>query len=322
MNHNPPLKTKQRTVSGEDSMIQKLIKLLLKNDFLRNKVKQNKFLERTAKNILIQLIKHFSRNLKGPVVKTISLENCEFKILVDPGNGTLEGVIYSFNIWEPEISKLIKKNANKNQSFVDVGANIGYHSLYASFFFKEVIAFEPLPSVFNQFKQSIKLNNFTNIVAHNLACSNKEGKSHIHYYRDDVANSSLNKSPTKKKSDQEPESLEIETVTLDRFLKKTRDRIGLVKIDVEGHEPLVIEGMKEIIKKHKPLIITEFLPTGLNKIKQGQDLEFLETLNKDYELIDIERNKKILSLKKYVKEFKQTPNEVPYSNLLLIPKKE
>ena len=306
----------------EDSIIQKLIKILLKNKFLVNSVEKNEFLRKKALDSFMPLRKDSIRKLNGPVIKTISLGAHKFKILIDPRrNGSLEEVIYFVSHWELEISELIMKHSNKNEIFVDVGANNGYHSLYASFFFKEVVAFEPLPSVFNQFKQSIKLNNFSNIKVHNLACSNKQGKNRIYYYRDDPAISSLNGSPTIKRSNQEPESLEIKTVSLDRFLKKTKNRIGLVKMDVEGHEHLVIEGMKEIIKKHKPLIITEFLPVGLNKIKQGHDLEFLETLSEYYEFIDIERNKKVRDLKKYVKEIKRMKKEIPCSNLFLVPKK-
>ena len=103
-------------------------------------------------------------------------------------------------------------------------------------------------------------------------------------------------------------------------MKKNRNKIGLIKIDVEGHEPLVFEGMKRIIKKHKPLIITEFLPVGLNKIKRGQDIEFLEMLSKDYELIDIEENKRVRDLKEYVKEIKRMKKEAPSSDLFLVPK--
>ena len=88
-----------------------------------------------------------------------------------------------------------------------------------------------------------------------------------------------------------PASLESKTVALDRFLKKTKNRIALIKIDVEGYEPLVIEGMKEILKKHKPVIITEYHPTQLDAIKKGQALGYLETLDKNYRIIDLESRK-------------------------------
>ena len=312
--------TKTKFGSAESSIIQKIVSSLLKNTVLKGKLKHNKFLRKTSEYIFILLRRYYSRNLKIPVIKTVSLGRREFKILLMPSGGLVEQTIYSFDHWEPEISKLIQKNSDKEGIFVDVGANIGYHSLYASFFFKKVVAFEPLPSVFNQFKQSIKLNNFTNIVAHNLACSNKEGKSLI-YYGEDLGGSSLNNSLTKKGSSQKDCSLEVTTVTLDCFLKDAKSRISLIKMDVEGHEPLVIEGMKKIIKNHRPIIMTEFFPTGLNKIKKGQDLEFLENLSKDYEIIDIEKNKKTLDFKKYVKKSEHKPEENFISNLLLVPKK-
>ena len=155
---------RNRCTDTKDSIIQKLIKILLKNKFLLNSIKKNEFLRKKASGSFSRLRKNSIRELKGPVIKTISLEVHKFKILIDPRrNGNLDEIIYFVGHWEPEISELIMKHSDKNKIFVDVGASNGYHSLYASFFFKEVIGFEPQPSVFNQFKQNIKLNNFNNI---------------------------------------------------------------------------------------------------------------------------------------------------------------
>lgn len=93
----------------------------------------------------------------------------------------MEELIYNNNKLEPQVSDLIRKHGNKNNVFIDVGSNVGYHSLYASSLFKKVIAFEPVPEVFRQFKKSIKLNGFRNVSAYNLACSSKNGKSYIHF---------------------------------------------------------------------------------------------------------------------------------------------
>ena len=268
------------------------------------------------------LINHLSKNFKGTSIKKINTKKNQFKIIIDPKNGKLDKIIYVCNVFEPEISKLIEKYENKNEIFIDIGANIGYHALYASQFFKGVIAFEPLPPACEQLKKSIKINNYKNVTIHQLACSNKEGKSRIYYYRDRLSRATIGKYPVKREHKTKPASLEIKTVALDRFLKKTKNRIGLIKIDVEGYEPLVIEGMKEIIKKHKPVIITEYHPTQLDAIKKGQALGYLETLDKNYRIIDLESRKKIEDLKKYMKyRYKRVKERISKSDLLLIPKK-
>ena len=304
------------------SVLQKTFATLLKNDYLTKKVLQNEYLRKFAVSILFLFVNHLSKNLKGPSVKKIYTKKNEFKIIIDPKNGKLDKIIYVFSMYEPELSKIMEKYANKNEIFIDVGANTGYHSLYASELFKEVIAFEPLPMAYNQFKESVKINNYKNITVHQLACSNKEGKSRIYYYKNVIAEATIGKYPTKRENKKKPESLEIKTVTLDRFLKKTKNRIGLIKIDVEGYEPLVMEGLKKIIKKHKPVIITEYHPAQLNTIKKGAALEYLETLDKNYRLIDLEDREKIEDVKKYMKyRYKYTKEQISKSDILLTPKK-
>ena len=303
------------------SVLQKTCAILLKSDYLAKKVQQSKYLRKSTVSLLFFFADHLSKNLKGPSVKKIHAKKNEFKIIIDPKNGKLDKIIYVFSVWEPELSKIMDKYANKNEIFIDVGANIGYHSLYASNLFKKIIAFEPLPMAYNQFKESVKINNYKNITVHQLACSNKEGKSRIYYYRDSLSHSTIDKPPAKG-AHKKPTSLEIKTVTLDSFLKKTKNRIGLIKIDVEGYEPLVMEGLKKIIKKHKPVIITEYHPVQLNNIKKGQALGYLETLDKDYKLIDLQNAEKIEDVKKYMKcKYKQVKEKTSKSDILLIPKK-
>jgi hypothetical protein len=55
---------------------------------------------------------------------------------------------------------------------------------------------------------------------------------------------------------------QVEAVTLDDALV-TEQRIDLLKMDVEGAEGLIIKGAEEIIRKHKPVIFTEFRPPAI-----------------------------------------------------------
>ena len=57
--------------------------------------------------------------------------------------------------------------------------------------------------------------------------------------------------------------IEVESQTLDNYMKKIRGKASFIKIDVQGAEGLVFEGGKEVLKNHKPVILMEFWPYGL-----------------------------------------------------------
>ena len=246
-------------------------------------------------------------------VRTVSFKGTDFKILLNPENGSVDRHILAFRTYEPKISSVIRKYSDKNKTFIDIGANIGYHSLYASRFFREVIAFEPVPSVFEQAKTSAKLNRFKNITFHNLACSDKQKQTFV-YIGDDMGGSFISKRKSKNSYEKK---LRVKTVSLDKFLK-TKSRIGLVKIDVEGMEPSVFKGMEKTIKKHRPVIITEFFPNLMNEHKKGSDKKLLESLMKDHKIIEIETNKEILDPGRHIEKLRRHRR---HSNLLLINKK-
>lgn len=180
----------------------------------------------------------------------------------------------SLNIW----SNIVKK---KNIIF-DIGANTGIYSLVSCALNSKskTYAFEPN----NNFTKAIynsKIKNRFNIKIENIALSNKEGFVNFDGYQ-------IKKN---KKLDI------IKTIRLDNFIKYHKIKsIDLMKIDVELHEPEVIEGMGVYLKKFKPDILIEVLNNNiafkLNKL--------FENLNYYYISIDDKKNilKKISQIKK------------------------
>ena len=123
-------------------------------------------------------------------------------------------------------------------SFVDIGANIGLYSLIAAQnpYCKNGYAFEPNPTVFVSLQQNLLLNNAAEVKAHNLAISETSG---CFYFSASEAHSGVGR-PTDKRDEG---SIEVQCSNHEIFDKiATFDRLQkIVKIDVEGHEPLVID---------------------------------------------------------------------------------
>ena len=83
--------------------------------------------------------------------------------------------------------------------------------------------------------------------------------------------------------------LEVDMVCLDDYFQDLKGNIALIKMDVQGSEPLVLDGMKNLIKKVKVLIF-EFWPFGL-KAAGFEPFSFIERLiSNNFKLIYIDEN--------------------------------
>ena len=179
-------------------------------------------------------IRFVGRNKKGFGIRGIALNG--FKI-------------------EPELY-VIKEYLQEGDAFIDIGANTGIYSLHASQFVGstgKILAFEPNIEMAYCVKQSIALNNFSNITVLALGVSNSNGV--IEYFH----NFSKPNSFSLTKHDAKASYENIYTVRLDDyFLHQSLNKIDYIKIDVEGNETQVIDGALKIIQKFRPVIQAEF----------------------------------------------------------------
>ncbi|MBV9673635.1 MAG: FkbM family methyltransferase [Verrucomicrobia bacterium] len=172
----------------------------------------------------------------------------------------MEGVL-----WEPEISALLDLILKAGMTFVDVGAHIGLHTLHGARVVGlsgAVIAFEPTPTVFRLLQRSVNLNGIGAICrCLNLALSVSEGMAVFHVSAVCGENSLYRLGDEKEKSE-----LQVRTASLDSVLQEAQ-RIDVVKIDVEGAELDVLEGMKHILAKHRDiLLIVEYGVVHLKRL--------------------------------------------------------
>ena len=230
---------------------------------------------------------------KKPIFKEFNIFGFKFGLWLDPSNGEIDEFLYMNNkrIYEPKISKKIISNLKEKDTFLDVGANIGYYTnLCASKLSKKegkVIAFEPISSIYKQNKNSIEKNRFKNILLYNFGCGDKKEDLNIYINSENVGGASLFKNKYElenKKSYDKKERVSI--VSLDAFLGK-KEKIDLVKIDVEGFEYSVLKGMKKIINKNRPKLILEFSSYIYENIEKGFSKKILNFLFNYYRNIEI-----------------------------------
>ena len=141
--------------------------------------------------------------------------------------------------------------------FLDVGANIGYHTLFACSRVGaqgRVIAIEPNPDNCRLIQASAKRNGFSNLVLHQIAVADRRRTVSLKVTAGSNGHISLN----------DPIA-GTEAVMLDDLLQNERS-VDVVKIDIEGAEPLALRGMAVALKRYRPIIITEFMPIGLQEV--------------------------------------------------------
>jgi len=196
--------------------------------------------------------------------------------------------------------------------FIDIGANIGLHTLIASKKVEangKVYAFEPTPNTFARLKENIYINNIQNVEIFPIALSNTSGSQPFFSFGNgmDAFNSFapiLEQTPFEK--------VDVATTTLSNFYSKLPvgliEKISLIKIDVEGWEAPVLEGGYKLLEKpNAPTLLVEF--TEENAKAAGRKCSDLFSLGEElgYKWYHIENNKIIESRKK--KYF-------PYQNLI------
>jgi FkbM family methyltransferase len=175
--------------------------------------------------------------------------------------------------YEKGTTKLFRDLIEEGMVILDIGANIGYYSLFAAKLVGEkgtVFAFEPAPDNFALLVKNIELNGFSNIIPVQKAVSSKTGRGRLFLSSDPVLHS-MHQHNGKR-------SIEVEVTSIDEFIENRNCPVDLIKMDVEGLEMRALEGMLETIKRNPNLkIITEFSPDCLQK-SGSPPMEFLKKL--------------------------------------------
>ena len=188
-----------------------------------------------------------------------------FKIY-SSNNSAIESSILFGDYSEQIILDLIKKYANKNYNLIDIGANIGIHSLTAATINNkiEVFSFEPEPSNFLSLIKNIGLNNIENIRPFRMGLGDVIGNNVLNI------NKGWNKGKHSLKVNFPPnfnERISIPVTKLNAFKDNIIGENFIVKIDVEGFEREVIEGADEIFNKFDNCILIIELITEINDLE-------------------------------------------------------
>jgi FkbM family methyltransferase len=181
-------------------------------------------------------------------------------------------VVLKTGAWEPAQTALIRRLLKPGDTFVDVGTNVGWYTVFASDVVGaggRVYAFEPDPTSGALPRRNVARNRCRNVVVEGKALSDRRGTLTLYLNAENRGNHSV---ILGNLQDAEGGAIEVEAVSLDEYLGERPGEIALVKIDTEGAEGIILEGMRETMARHPRMaIILEFNPHFIRRA--GLDAE-------------------------------------------------
>lgn len=150
--------------------------------------------------------------------------------------------------WEKRTTEFIKEHLKKGQTFVDVGAHAGYFTLLASKLVGEkgkVYAFEPAFKTCQMLLKNLKDNKCKNVQVFKKALSKKAGKTALFEGYTPGENTLIGNKAGKN----------LEMIDTVRYDDLSIEVPNMIKIDVEGAEKMVLEGMSKLLKTKKEIIL-------------------------------------------------------------------
>lgn len=154
----------------------------------------------------------------------------------------------------------IRETVKEGDVVIDIGANIGYFTVLLANLVGpkgKVYAFEPDPRNFDLLQRTIERNGWTHVIPEQKAVFNK-ARELLLYQTQCWATSAL--TPSKHIS-----TVKVQVVTLDDFLSDEH-HIDFVKMDMDGSEPLAIQGMAQLIQRSPGLrVLAEYDPDNLKR---------------------------------------------------------
>ena len=185
---------------------------------------------------------------------------------------SIDREIYFTNRYEEEQIKLLLDNIKKYKitRFVDVGANIGIYALTIAKNIPniKIDAFEPHKGAFERMEANIHQNGFSQIIqSHNLALSNENKEGYL------LAGTRFGTYQSGGASVSSEGEMKISQVCGDDLIKYTDDIIA-IKIDVEGFELSVLQGIENLINNNKVFLQIEIFDEELSETSK-----FLEAYN-------------------------------------------
>lgn len=223
----------------------------------------NDFFNKIIRGIILKILhyKKLGHLKKYPRLVTFAFDDISNIINLDG--------LYEKRELETFFSWIKKKKISFKKGFaIDVGSNIGNHTLYFSRFFKTVFGFEANKDIFQVLNLNARLKR--NVRVYNYAVSDRNKKGFLDVDISNISGSKLSDNIINFKQN-------TKCIKLDSLFKNKKN-IQLIKIDVEGKELQVLLGAKNILLSNRPIILFEHHLQNFDEKGNSKCISFLSTM--------------------------------------------
>lgn len=209
-----------------------------------------------------------------------------FHLLLDTSD-VVSRALLDGHAYEPHVDAVFRRHCKPGMRVVNVGANIGYFAMLAARLVGErghVIAVEPNSENCRLIALAIEENGFRHVDLWPVALDRSRGWTYFSAHLG--SNGGL--IPPGSGALLQGRGAVVPTFRLDELLDV---EVGLIKMDVEGAEGRVVDGAREVISTHRPVVIAELSREMLPRVSGMSPEDYLEWFRSlDYEMGIIERD--------------------------------
>ena len=149
------------------------------------------------------------------------------------------------------IDELTTLDSVRNKDIIDAGGYVGDTALlFSSYTDKSIHVFEASPSNMDIIRETIRLNQLENIVPVSKALGEKSGTATFSLGERNSCNSLV-----ERPGYNYPNHIEVPVITLDDYVRENNLEVGLIKVDIEGGEQLLLKGAVETICTQHPILL-------------------------------------------------------------------
>ena len=149
------------------------------------------------------------------------------------------------------IDELTTLDSVRNKDIIDAGGYVGDTALlFSSYTDKNIHVFEASPSNMDIIRETIRLNHLDNIVPVSKALGEKSGTATFSLGERNSCNSLV-----ERPGYNYPNHIEVPVITLDDYVRENNLEVGLIKVDIEGGEQLLLKGAVETIRTQHPILL-------------------------------------------------------------------
>lgn len=197
------------------------------------------------------------------------VETERFIIWIDTEDPLVAPGILADHVYETHVTTVLERELKPGSVFLDIGANMGWFTLLAASIAGQVIAIEPNPINVQLLYRSLLANRYNNVRVLPCAVTDQPGLLSLNAFRSNGFVTSVD------------HAAETATIVpgqpLDTLLTEL-ERLDVIKMDIEGHEPLALRGMRDTLSRFRPVLIFEFHPAAIRDNSGSDPAAFLESL--------------------------------------------